>query len=96
MRKSTTGKSVEYDGIIEKLINDVIPNHFSVEMTKDAEERIRNVSKTYSKAKTGNNEWVEDSEKKEDRATPAIQDASDWIAEHLRDLTDVNLKCCYR
>ncbi|KAL3781698.1 hypothetical protein HJC23_009916 [Cyclotella cryptica] len=78
LRKTTTGKAVEYDGLVDKLISDIIPNHFGIEMTSDARQRILDVSKTYSKNKgPRKSEWEEDSEKKEDRATKEIKDASE-------------------
>jgi hypothetical protein len=80
LRKSSTGKAVEYDGLVEKLISDVIPNHFGVEMTDKGEENIREVSKTYSKNKGAKDPvWTEDSEKKEKRASKAIVDASEFF-----------------
>ena len=80
MRKSSTGKAVEYDGLVEKLIADVIPNHFGIEMTDKAEQNIRDVSKTYSKNKgRKDSDWKEDSEKKEKHASKAIVDASDFF-----------------
>eukprot|EP00956_Cyclotella_meneghiniana_P008223 scaffold10954_cov74-Cyclotella_meneghiniana.AAC.2 len=78
LRKSSTGRAVEYDGLVDKLIADVIPNHFGVEMTEEAKQNILEVSKTYSKNKgSKKSEWSEDSEKKEERASKEIVDASE-------------------
>ena len=77
LRKSSTGRAVEYDGLVDKLIADVIPNHFGVEMTEEGKQNILEVSKTYSKNKGAKkSEWSEDSEKKEERASKEIVDAS--------------------
>jgi hypothetical protein len=80
LRKSSTGKAVEYDGLVDKLITDVIPNHFGVEMTDEGKNNILEVSKTYSKNKgVKKSEWEEDSEKKEKRAGKDIVDASEFF-----------------
>jgi hypothetical protein len=64
--------------LVDKLIEDVIPNHFGVEMTEEARQNILEVSKTYSKDKgRKKSEWSEDSEKKEKRASKEIRDASE-------------------
>jgi len=77
LRKTTTGKAVEYDGLVDKLISGIIPNHFGIEMTSDARQRILDVSKIYSKNKgPRKSQWEEDSEQKEDRASKGIRDAS--------------------
>lgn len=77
LRKSSTGRAVEYDGLVDKLIADIIPNHFGVEMTEEGKQNILEVSKTYSKNKGAEkSEWSEDSEKKEERASKEIVDAS--------------------
>lgn len=80
LRKTTTGKAVEYDGLVDKLISDIIPNHFGIEMTSDARQRILDVSKIYSKNKgPRKSKWEEDSEQKEDRASKEIRDASKFF-----------------
>lgn len=77
MRQSDKGKAVEYDGLVDKLINGVFPDHFSLVVDDDARKRILNVSGVYSKAKVSTSrEWVEDSEKKDKGSTPEIRDAS--------------------
>ena len=70
---------MEYDGIIDKLLDDIIPNHFGVTVDDKARQRVFEVSKTYSKAKTRSVDvnWVEDSEKKEAHSTPEIRGASE-------------------
>ena len=73
------GKAVEYDGLIDKLLDDIIPNHFGVTVDDKARQRVFEVSKTYSKAKTRSVDvnWVEDSEKKEAHSTSEIRGASE-------------------
>ena len=74
------GRAVEYDGLIDELLDDIIPNHFGVTVDEEARQRVLEVSKTYSKAKTktrGGVDWVEDSEKKEAHSTPEIRSASE-------------------
>ena len=77
--KESDGKAiaVEYDGLIEKLIQDIIPNHFGVQVDEEARQRILDVSTVYSKSKGGNKDWVEDSERKEVGSTPEIRSASE-------------------
>lgn len=92
MKKSSTGKSVEYDGIIDKLIDDIIPNHFGVEVDEEARARILDVSTKYSKsAHNGVKDWVEDSEKKENMATSKIREASElFLEESYNELKSFN------
>ncbi len=74
------GRAVEYDGLIDQLLDNIIPNHFGVTVDEEARQRVLEVSKTYSKAKTktrGGKDWVEDSEKKEAHSTPEIRSASE-------------------
>jgi len=72
------GRAVEYDGLVDALLDEIIPNHFGVTVDEEARQRVLEVSKTYSKAKTRTHEvdWVEDSEKKEAQSTPEIRSAS--------------------
>ena len=83
------GKAVEYDGLIDKLLDDIIPNHFGVAVDEEARQRVLEVSKTYSKAKASARDagWVEDSEKKESNSTPEIRDASElFLSKSYSDL----------
>ena len=80
LRESSTGRAIEYDGLVDTLISDIIPNHFGVEMTDEGKENILEVSKTYSKNKgRKKSEWKEDSEKKEKHASKEIVDASEFF-----------------
>jgi hypothetical protein len=81
------GRSVEYDGLIDKLLDDIIPNHFGVLLDGEARQRVLKVSKTYSKAKNRSVDWVEDSEKKEAHSTPEIRGASElFLSKSYSDL----------
>jgi len=84
MKKSNgKGAAVEYDGLVEKLIQTVIPNHFGVEVDEAARQRILDVSKIYSKSKDGGNkDWVEDSRRKDVGSTPEIRAAGEMFLSH--------------
>ena len=75
------GAAVEYENLVDKLITDVFPNHFTIgeeggldEITR---QRILDVAKVYSKSKDHDRNWKEDSAKKDASATPEIVEASD-------------------
>ena len=92
MRTSSSGKSVEYDGLIDKLIEYVIPNHFGVDMYDDARSRILDVSKIYSKSKGVEKDWVEDSKEKDARATVKIRKASEFfLSKSYMELHEYNM-----
>eukprot|EP00571_Detonula_confervacea_P010263 CAMPEP_0172298702 /NCGR_PEP_ID=MMETSP1058-20130122/1234_1 /TAXON_ID=83371 /ORGANISM="Detonula confervacea, Strain CCMP 353" /LENGTH=461 /DNA_ID=CAMNT_0013007989 /DNA_START=73 /DNA_END=1455 /DNA_ORIENTATION=- len=77
MKKSDgKGVAVEYDGLVDKLIQSIIPNHFGIDIDEAARQRILDVAKVYSKSKTDKKDWVEDSRKKDKRSTPEIRAAS--------------------
>ncbi len=76
IQKSSKGKPVEYSGLVDKLIEYVIPVHFDIRVGDVERRRILEVSSIYSKSKSKSKEWIEDSEIKEKRATTRIQDAS--------------------
>ena len=81
------GRAVEYDGLIDKLLDDIIPNHFGVPIDDEARQLVLGVSKTYSKAKNRGVDWVEDSEKKEAQSTPEIRGASElFLSKSYSDL----------
>jgi hypothetical protein len=72
------GVAVEYEGLVDKLIESVFPTHFSINVDETARQKILSVSQIYSKSKPGKSkDWVEDSEKKEIRSTPEIRAASE-------------------
>jgi len=70
------GFGVNYEDITNKLISTVFPDHFKLEMTEERRERIIDISGHYSKGiahKAG--KWAEDSDKKDEKATPLVKDA---------------------
>ena len=74
------GVSVDYDGLVDNLIETVIPTHFGVPVDDVARQRIMDVSKIYSKSKPGQGhgkDWVEDSKTKDERSTDEIRVASE-------------------
>ena len=75
---NSKGVAVEYEGIVDKLIESIFPTYFSLHMDETVRQRILAVSQIYSKSKPGKNkDWVEDSEKKDIRSTPEIRAASE-------------------
>jgi len=83
-RSNGVGIGVNYQSITNTLINTIFPDHFKLEMTEERKERIIEVSGHYSKGKSASRgksfqgkEWKEDSERKEERASPAIKEASE-------------------
>jgi len=87
------GAAVEYDGLVEKLIQAVIPHHFGLDVDDAARERIRNVAKTYSKSKLENRDWVEDSKTKDVGSTPKIRNASKrFLDEFYEELGKFSIK----
>ena len=83
-RSNGIGIGVNYQNITNTLINTIFPDHFKLEMTEERKERIIEVSGHYSKGKSASRgksfqgkEWKEDSERKEERASPAIKEASE-------------------
>jgi len=87
------GVSVDYDGLVEKLAQSIIPNHFGVNVDEAAQQRILDVAKVYSKSKTGIKDWVEDSREKDIRATPEIREASEiFLLDLYAELKKYNIK----
>ena len=68
-----------YEGLVESMKTKVIPDHFKVELSAAGRKRIDAIGGVYSKARTPGKEWVEDSEKKEERASGKVVKASDDI-----------------
>ena len=95
MRKSN-GKavSVEDDGLVDKLIQSVFPNHFGIEVDEVAKQKILDVAKVYSKSKTGTEkEWVEDSRTKMQLASPEIRGAAEaFLSKSYSELKKYNIK----
>ncbi|KAL9190147.1 hypothetical protein ACHAXT_007358 [Thalassiosira profunda] len=81
------GIPVNYDGLVDTLIEKVIPDHFGVAVDEDARQRILDVSKKYSKGKGEEKDFVEDSETKDKHSTPEIREASDtFLSESYKEL----------
>jgi len=79
---SGNGKAVEYDNLVTKLIQDIIPIHFGIKVDENARQRILNVSTVYSKSKNGDKDWLEDSSTKDARSTLEIRAASEKFLLH--------------
>ena len=87
------GVAVNYDGLVDKLIQSVIPNHFGIVVDDAARQRILDVAKTYSKSKTKTKDWVEDSRTKNIRSTPEIRDASEtFLSDSYSELKKYSMK----
>lgn len=78
-RSKGMGIGVNYENLVNKLIEDIIPNHFNSPMTtEESRQRIIDVSGHYSKGRgKRKRDWKEDSERKDKKATPDIREASD-------------------
>jgi len=77
-RSKGMGIGVNYENLVNKLIDDVIPNHLNALMTEEGRQRIIDISGHYSKGKgKRKRDWKEDSERKEEKATPEIREACD-------------------
>jgi len=73
---SETGLMLDYDDIANKLMDNVLPNHFNIPVGYDERKRIEKVCGTYSKGMRGKVSWVPDNEKKENMATDEVKQAS--------------------
>jgi hypothetical protein len=81
---SSNGWAVNYENLIEKLIYEVIPEHFRITMTSERAENIRMISGTYSKGRgRKKHEWKEDSTEKERNASPEIRAAADLFLQDV-------------
>jgi len=77
-RSKGLGIGINYENLVNKLIDNVFPNHFGLSMTEERRQRIIEVSSHYSKGKgTRAKEWEEDSEKKDALASPEMRKASE-------------------
>mmetsp|Transcript_15903 Transcript_15903/g.23328 ORF Transcript_15903/g.23328 Transcript_15903/m.23328 type:complete len:374 (-) Transcript_15903:35-1156(-) len=81
--KSSTGVMINYVDLISILISDVFPNHFKIPLNHIDEQRIKDISTKYSKARTNvkKEEWHEDSDKKDQKASQEIKDAAKMFLE---------------
>jgi len=78
-KSESMGLGVNYENLVNKLIDRVIPQHFNVPMTEDGRQRVIEVSNHYSKGGTfrEKSKWEEDSETKEKNSTPEMKEASE-------------------
>ncbi len=80
------GRSVNYEGLVQKLIDTIIPNHFRIPVTSQGKKNILEIGSRYSKGRGNRNkEWKEDSETKEKQASKEIRDAADYFLVDLFD-----------
>lgn len=71
------GKSLNYENIVDKLITNIIPNHFNVPVIEESRKRIIEVSAQYSKGKANRGGvWKDDSESKNENASSELREAS--------------------
>jgi len=90
------GLGVNYENLLNKLIEDVIPNHFHVPMTTERQQRIIEIGGRYSKGGgyfKRQEDWVEDSDKKENGSTPEMKEASEkYLYNLFKSLEDLPTK----
>jgi len=86
------GVFANYEGLVDRLKDDILPNHFLLGDLGDEEiERIDKVSGKYSKGRNTNKQWVEDSEKKENRASEEIKNAAElFLGDLYRQMSEFN------
>ena len=90
-KSSGTGMLVNYDNIMETLVDDVIPHHFGVNLSERDRERLAEVGSVYSKARAPGNAWVNDGEQKERSSTKEIVKAADtFLSDVYQELKDVS------
>ena len=73
MKLSSQGAAVEYEGLVDKLVGEVFPNHFAIDVDDAARQRILDVAKIYSKSNGHDLDWEEDSKKKVSSSSREIQ-----------------------
>ena len=78
-KETGKGMLLPYEGLVKSMKTKVIPDHFKVELSAAGRERIDAIGGVYSKARTPGKEWVDDSEKKQERASSKVVQASDDI-----------------
>lgn len=79
-------RPVNYENLIQKLVDHIIPDHFGVLMTEEGKNNIIEIGSRYSKGRGGKNrEWKEDSHQKEMRASPEIRMAANYFLKEWYD-----------
>jgi hypothetical protein len=82
-------RPVNYENIVQKLINHIIPDHFGLLMTEEEKENILKVSSKYSKGRgIRSREWKEDSDLKELSATHEIRAAAQYFLKEWYDILE--------
>lgn len=83
MQQSPMGRAVNYVDLPNILYEDILPNHFEVPVSDEAKERMIKISGEYSKSrgKESGQEWHEDSEAKEAKASPEVREAAELFLE---------------
>jgi len=77
MRSSDKGVAVNYNQLPNILIDSIIPDHFNYPLSKQGTQRILDVSSVYSKGRGAKKkEWKDDSQKKDENASPFVRDAA--------------------
>jgi len=81
------GVAVNYADLPDILYQDILPNRWDIDVSDEEEENIIKISGVYSKGR-GNRagEWHEDSERKEEQASPEIHKAADLFLKESFDL----------
>lgn len=79
--------AVNYKDLPDILYQQVLPNHFNIAVSEEEKDNILKISGVYSKGR-GNRagEWHEDSERKEERASPEIHKAADLFLQRSYEL----------
>lgn len=87
------GIAVNYKGMQQRMVEDIIPRHFNLkkELSASSKSRVDKVGATYSKGREEIKKWRDDSQKKEEGAWPELERASElfllpWY-EQLQKLT---------
>jgi hypothetical protein len=92
-----TGRFVNYANLPDVLWDTILPHHFEVPIEDEAAavERMKALSQVYSKGfkDRANKEWVQDSERKQEKATKAMRDAADtFIKPYFDELERMQLE----
>lgn len=77
-RAPDMGVAVNYANLPEILYQDILPNQWSIPVSEEEKQNIIKISGVYSKGR-GNRagEWHQDSERKEEGASPELHKAAD-------------------
>lgn len=85
--KSGTGRMVNYAKLPDMLLDDIIPNYFGLPVGEPQRQRVFDVAKNYSKGRQNSKTWKDDTQIKEDAASPKVRSAAtEFLAESYRTL----------